>query len=156
MTTTKFFWATWEINGEKFSSKVTAENRDAAESLVKRNVFNAENVYAYTFKGYLDEQIRKHINKLKISVEPGKENDVWASQRRTQVQERLRCCADAALMFGEDSQESLERTLGRAVDCDWEITGLDGHMFSFGFKSPAGFYGGIIFHCNSKDWSSHT
>lgn len=72
------------------------------------------------------------------------------------VQERLRACADMALMLETDSQQTLYHVINRAVECDYIITGLDSHMFSFLFASPAGFNGGIIFHCHTKEWAIHT
>lgn len=151
------FMVTWEKNGMVRQIVRQANNRESLEKYVAKLLHDCTNIRVYSLSSWYDSRIREHIQKLKIAVEPGKENDKWASVHRAETEQRLRCCADAALMFGETSQESLERTLGRAVDCGWEITGLDGHMFSFRFRSTSGgFFGGIIFHCSCKEWSSHT
>jgi len=148
------FFVTWEKNGQKLSGPFSAESRDAAEKYVSERMPGSENVYARTMASVLDERIRQHIQAIKLGDGITARRD---SAYEGAVKERLRACADAAYMFGEASQESLDRTLGRMVDCGWEITGLDGHMFSFGFRAPnAGFSGGIIFHCSCKEWSSHT
>jgi hypothetical protein len=141
----KTFWYSHDSIERSSTGKVRAENREAAEKKVLE-AFGPANVTIRSYAGVLDERIRNYIDKIAVTaIFPDK------------LQERLRCCADAALMFGEESQESLGGVLGRAVDCGWEITGLDSHMFSFGFKSPkGGFWGGIIFHCNDKTWSAHT
>lgn len=143
----KKFLVTYELNGNKMERTIEAPSREAAE--LQFELYS--NVSVRTLAGVLDERIRGHISKLKFGERVERDPEY-----KGQVKERLRACADAAYMFGEDSQESLERTLGRMVDCNWEITGLDGHMFSFGFSSPAGFWGGIIFHCSAKEWSAHT
>lgn len=155
MTTPIKFWVSWESDGQKCSRAVHAANRDSAEKFVQDLVCNATNIYVQTMKSAIDGQIRDQISKVKIVAEPGKENDKWNDRRRGEIEQRLRCCADMALILGEESQESLLLTLTRVVECDWEITGLDGHMFSFGFKSN-NFWGGIIFHCSAKEWSIHT
>lgn len=145
------FHVSWEKNGQKLSGPFSAENREAMEKYIAEQIPGSENIYVQSMAGHYDSRIRDHIQKLLFSDRVC--ND---PQYLGQVKERLRACADAAYMFGESSQESLERTLHRAVECEWEITGLDGHMFSFGFQAKAGYWGGIIFHCNGKDWSSHT
>lgn len=147
------FHVSWEKNGQKLSGPFTAENREAMEKYIAEQIPGSENIYVQSYAGHLDSRIREHIERIKINA--GTERP-WENPRYAEISQRLRCCADAAYMFGEDSQESLERTLGRAADCEWEITGLDSHMFSFGFKAKAGYYGGIIFHCSAKEWSSHT
>jgi hypothetical protein len=155
MSNSKKFFVTWEKNGQKLSGPFSAESREAAEQFIKDRMPGAENVYARTLVGVLDERIREHIKNIRIDIGEGRENDKYAIAQYDQIKERLRCCADAAYMFGEDSQQSLERTLGRMVEAGWAITGLDSHMFSFWFKSKS-FHGGIIFHCSAKEWSSHT
>ena len=148
---------TWENDGMASQIVRQAENREFLEKQMAEILPDATNVRVHTLSGWYDSRIREHIQKLKIAEVTGYDAEKWSLVRKYEVEQRLRCCADAALMFGEASQESLERTLGRAVDCGWEITGLDGHMFSFGFRSVSGgFFGGIIFHCSCKEWSSNT
>lgn len=149
---TSKFVILWDFEGERKHMIVPANTRESVETFVNKEMSDAENVSIRDHVGWLDERIRSHIQKLKLA-----ERVTRDPEYKGQVSERLRACADAAYMFGEDAQTSLERTLDRAVVCEWEITGLDGHMFSFGFQSPkGGFWGGIIFHCRAKEWSTHT
>lgn len=151
----KKFWVTYEADGQKHAGPFTTDTTEAVEKKIQELNPNFKNIYARSMSSVLYERICYLRDKVKIDVGPNAE-EKWATIKKYEIEQRLRCCADAALMFGDDSLESLERILSRMVDCDWSIVGLDGHMFSFGFKSPAGFHGGIIFHCSDKTWSSHT
>lgn len=145
------YQVTFTLRGENRWIQVDEETSLDAELKVKNVWPEAENVYARNMVGVLDDKIRASIQKVKFS-----ENVEADPIRKAQCEERLRACADAAYMFGLESQESLARTLDRLVHYEHEITGLDGQMFSFGFRSTAGYYGGILFHCYTKEWSAHT
>jgi hypothetical protein len=133
-----------------------AENRAEMEKKVLDSFPSAVNLSVRTLAGVLDEQIREHIQKIKIDIGEVKKDDNWANERMGEIKSTLRCCADAAYMFGTDSQESLERSLGRMVESGHVIYGLDVHMFSFGIRYSFGAYGALIFHCSAKDWSTHS
>ena len=140
----------------KHTYRMGAESAELMEQKIKERFPSATNVNIRKLSYVLDAQIREHLGKIQIDIGEVKADDKWANERMGEIKSRLQCCADAALMFGTDSQESLERSLGRMVESGHKIVGLDGHMFSFQVRYSFGAYGALIFHCSAKDWSTHS
>jgi hypothetical protein len=144
------FSVRFDLPSERHYRPITAPDRETAEKLTLELFPEATNLYVQTFESYLYERCIDSYQKIDL-------NFIKAPGREQQVAERLRCSIEAAYLFGEASLKSLEQILDRIVACEWQITGLDSCPFSFLFTSPkGGFWGGIIFHSNTKEWVSHT
>jgi hypothetical protein len=134
------------FSGKYFSETQVDDTREVEAEILEKFPWY-QNVRAYRLTSYYYEQTYDLVSKVKISE---------TAYEPEAIRERLKCCVHLASLLGETSQESLLNVLDRFVRCEHTITGLDSCPFSFGFRSNAGYWGGVIFHSSCKEWSTHT